>query len=198
MVVRRVNAPRKRPANEVKADFAGVREDVMAASPEPTGIVNAEVQNTQQEFLRNLQAELLDQRSLSSDEIDLLMAHFRQAINEAPLEPHAAQLDAAAWVAQLEQFVSSDLTEGADRAELIRQISQLKESIENKSLQIALEYSERLQRDGEAEAMKWLAAKHEEQVQAQVERQAETLPRESGLRQSVTRSKSRRLRGPPR
>lgn len=195
----RSSAPRKRPAQKQEIDLLAKAGSV-TQPPESTETERGEVAvEAQQEFLRTLHADLIDQRSLSEGEVDSIMAYFRDAIEAARIDPQPAQkLDVGAWIEQLERLAEGGSVGADDQAALLRQISQLKESCEDQSLQLALEYSERLQRDGEQEAMKWLADRQADQTQFQVQKHAnELVEKVSSLKQSVTRSRSRRLRGPP-
>lgn len=200
MAIRRSTPIRKRPvepsgesglyAAVVGAEDVNSRVDVASTAGE----------DLRAGFLERIRLELSDQHMLDAGEIDELMAHFHSAVMSAPLEPATSTLDVSRWIEVLEELAAANTQAGVDDDDhnaLLRQIGELRTSFDNPELQIALEYSRRLQADGEAEASAWLARRRAEQGDASVAEQAGDHGAASVIPQSIVRSRSRRLRGPP-
>lgn len=200
--IRRPVAARKRPTPKagvvpmvVGAMPGEVSHEDSAAASDPAG------EDTRDNLLTEIHEQLQGQQSLDSGEIDEVMEHFRAAITDASLEPSATTpRDMLSWIQVLEETVlaDQDSSEEDDRNALLRQIGDLKNSLQNHDLQIALEYVQRLHEFGEEEAVAWLASRQAEKETAQVSAQANEQGMADVAPHSITRSKSRRLRGPPR
>ena len=159
------------------------------------------VQDTREDLLKDIHGQLKDQKSLDSGEIDQVMEHFRAAIADASLEPSATTpVDMLSWIQVLEDTIlaDQDASEEDERNALLRQSGDLKNSFQNHDLQVALEYVQRLQEHGEEAAVAWLASRQAEKETAKVSAQVNEQGMAEIAPHSITRSKSRRLRGPPR
>lgn len=200
--IRRPVAPRKRPARTGGVVSLGVDAVVEETTQEDNASASSSMaEEIRENLLKEVREQLLDQRTLDSAEVDLVMEHFRTAITDASLEPSATSpADALSWIQILEETVLADQdpSEEDERNALLRQIGDLKNSLQNRDLQIALEYVQRLDTYGEEEAAAWLESQQAEKETAKVSAQANEQGMADVALQSITRSKSRRLRGPPR
>lgn len=142
------------------------------------------------------EASLRTRSGLDEQERDLMVRHFRKAVADAPLEPDPAGPDRNAWIETLETLVQHGLLAEEERETLVRQFNEATSPLQSREVQVALEFAQRMQRDGDAKAMEWLA----EQQSAREGQPATGMPSPGAtpiIKQSITRSRSRRLRGPP-
>lgn len=200
--IRRPIASRKRqtPSAGVVPLVAGAMPGEAPSQENPASSASA-AQDTREDLLKEIHGQLLDQQSLDGGEVDQVMEHFRAAIADASLEPSATTpADMLSWIQILEETVlaDQDASEEDERNALLRQIGDLKNSFQNHDLQVALEYVQRLQEYGEEDAVAWLASRQAEKETAKVSAQVNEQGMADVAPQSITRSKSRRLRGPPR
>lgn len=203
MAIRRPAPIGKRPAS--RPGVLGVGAGFFDASSTPATEAAGNDQGAANEaardkFMKQLHVQLVEQRSLDNSEIDLIMEHFRAAVAEVSLKPITSELDMSSWISVLEDVASAESAapDEADHLALLRQIFQLKTSLQEPGLQTALEYMQRLEADGEEEASAWLAGRRAEQGDAEVATQANDKDAAGlMLQQSITQSRSRRLRGPP-
>lgn len=147
-------------------------------------------------ILAEFEAALRSQPGIGQEGLDFLMPHLREAVESASLQPPRIDLDGAAWMDTFEAIVGDALDE-QERNTLVRQLNDAIEPFGDERTQLALEFAKRLHADGEANALAWLAER-KKAVEA-----AEATPPPSGKNsvpasaQAITRSRSRRLRGPP-
>lgn len=142
------------------------------------------------------EASLRTQSGLDEQERDFMVRHFRKAVAEAPLELDPAGPDRNVWIETLETLVQNGLLAEEERETLVRQFNEATSPLQSREVQVALEFAQRIQRDGDAKALEWLAAQ-----QASPDGQAAAGISSPGatpiIKQAITRSRSRRLRGPP-
>jgi len=196
MAVRRTNAPRKRPEAVppiVGASASTAKNQIRDSAREPDDAPAAT--DLKQEVVQKFEASLREQPSLDAEGLEFILEQFRQAVFAAPLEPGIVPLDADSWAPTLNDLVQNGLLEEDERNALARQFEQAAAVSQQSDAKIVLEFAKRLKRDGEASAMEWLTrqpdalrrggdASHKESVHAEG-------------KQAITKSRSRRLRGPP-
>lgn len=176
---------------------------VTAASVEASTEVedpNAEFAVEQQRLLEEFEAALSQQSSLDREDRDFIFEQYKAAIENASLESEfTSGLDRQTWIETVE-LLSRDQSAGqADVDALIRQFDEVMKPLQSAQMQVALEYLQRLQQHGEADAMSWLQEQNRKQEQDVVSDAVRpTLSDLVPRRQSITQSKSRRLRGPPK
>ena len=147
-----------------------------------------------QRAVSDFEASLRAQSGLDSEGLEFILQNFRQAIDEAPLDPGLMPLDADSWAQTLNGMVANGLIDEDERNVLARQFEQAISPSQGKDAQLALEFARRLQSDGEQSAMEWLA------TQGKPSRKSSEVPSRDVVadgKQSITKSRSRRLRGPP-
>ena len=191
MATRRTTAPRKRPASQGVATHRAVESS--GAKNEASEEVNAE-DELRQELIQGFESALREQGGLDQDGFEFLMAHLREAMEATPLHPERQELDRSQWMAALDAIAGDSLEED-ERNALVRQLNEAIDPLKSTNVRTASEFAERLQREGEAAALAWLGK------QRKAKAAAESPPTEKKNaapgRQSITSSRSRRLRGPP-
>lgn len=135
---------------------------------------------------------------VDAEDFAFVIEHLRKAIADAPLAPTLAGPDRATWVETLEFLMQNGLIAEEEHETLIRQFGEATSALQSRDAQVALELAKRIERDGEQQAMEWLASQQSGDAEAgkAVGAIAEAVAVIG--KQSITRSRSRRLRGPPR
>ncbi|WP_202845416.1 hypothetical protein [Luteimonas saliphila] len=169
------------------------------ATPSTPGTPTGDgVDEQQREVLDLLEASLRATAPTGDDEdLDFVIEHMRKAVAEANLQPAVTGIERTAWVDTLEALAGDGLLGQEERESLIRQFGEATSQVQNREVQVALELAQRIERDGEHAAMAWLASLRAGD--------APTLGAGGALadqfvlpgKQSITKSRSRRLRGPP-
>lgn len=197
---RRVNN-RPATAGTLAMPHASARKD-SGASPQDAGDpanASAAANDDQQEILDLLERSLRATAPSGDDEeLDFVIQHMRKAVASADLRPESTGIDRSAWVDTLETLASEGLLVGQEREDLIRQFGEATDPLQSREAQVALELAQRIERDGEHAAMEWLAALRSGSAPA-LDAGGGALEGGPVLpgKQSITRSRSRRLRGPP-
>lgn len=142
------------------------------------------------------ETSLRTRSELDEQERDFMVRQFRKAVADAPLQPDLAGPDRNAWIETLETLVQNGLLDEEERETLVRQFNEATSPLQSREVQVALEFAQRIERDGDAKAQEWLAA----QQASQAGQAVAGMPSPGAtpiIKQSITRSRSRRLRGPP-
>ena len=199
MAIRPPRRVASRPAPRGPVALAGTAEATATAAvpgvePQP----GAGSDDPQREVLDLLEASLRATAPAGGDEdLDFVIAHMRKAVAEADLQPAVAGSERNAWVDTLEALTLDGLLAQDEREGLIRQFGEATNQLQSREVQVALELAQRIERDGEQAAMEWLASLRSGAAPA---RQAGGGIGETAIlpgKQSITKSRSRRLRGPP-
>lgn len=203
MAIRRSTPPRKR---STPAPVAGGGV-LPAADRVATASVPQEQDGSRQDLVEALKAELLGDLegmlradpAIGADERDTLMSSLAAAMGDgtggdADLDIATALQSSAAQLKRLANELDAD---GADG--LARQLDEALAPLERRETKLAMEFSRRLETDGQERALAWL--KQQQAVEAeQAASKASPPVVDTGrtvAKDSVTRSRSRRLRGPP-
>ncbi|MGH6610628.1 MAG: hypothetical protein ACRECQ_10245 [Burkholderiaceae bacterium] len=110
-----------------------------------------------------------------------------------------AQVDRASWMRALDQITAGSGLSEDEQQGLARKLDAAIAPFEGEDVQTALEFTKRLERDGEDSALAWLQEQQRSAGEAKDQGANPTAP--LGLdadKQSITRSRSRSLRGPPK
>src|SRR5690606_24208748 len=108
--------------------------------------------------------------------------------------------DRGVWAEVVKSMQGSGAINERDASDLMRQLDAAIAPLQARESRLAIEFSRRLQSDGEEAALAWF---REQIAQDEIEaaNKAAAAPdaaKERPLRTEVTQSRSRRLRGPPR
>lgn len=155
-----------------------------------------------QQFDAALQ-ELQDDPSLDRDTRELLRQQFAQALSDVGTgenEP-AGIPDRAVWMDAVQALQASGDISGSEANDVIRQINHALQPLQRRESQLAIEFSRRLQSEGEEKALAWFReeSKHDKDVPVAGGGSRPASPGKSPpLRNEAVNSRSHRLRGPPR
>ena len=176
---------------------AGIGEEAIRAASDPAGEVK--------DLLAEFSGVLDDDPSLDADTKAFLKQQFGFAMKEGEESPNSLELleqlgDRRVWAEAVESMQGSGAISERDASDLMRQLDAAIAPLQARESKLAIEFSCRLQSDGEEAALAWFR----EQI-ARDETEAANRPagtpdtaKERLLRTEVTQSRSRRLRGPPR
>lgn len=164
----------------------------------------ADVKAGMDDFLRQLDAALQEDPSLDRDARDALMQQFEDAMsvdgNNGGGASLAALADRSLWMDAVQSLQSSGAMGENEANDLIRQINQALQPLQRRESQLAIEFSRRLQTEGEEKALAWFRREAAALSNGGgAERTSVPTPSAdvSPLRSEVVNSRSRRLRGPP-
>jgi hypothetical protein len=192
---RRTSAPRKRPqAGLLQVPAHG---DDTAASTAGEVAEDDGLEAQRRQLMSELEGALREQPGMDPDGVEFMLGHVRAALDEVTPDQVAAP-DRCAWMQALDAFVGQAALSEEDRAALVRQLDAAIDPLQGADASIATEFARRLQADGEQQALRWLkeqqASARQEQDQAD-SAAADTVAAPGA--ETITRSRSRRLRGPP-
>ena len=152
-------------------------------------------------FLRDFEAMLQDDPSVDGVQRRELVDFVASSLSEAG-DASPAAVDKGAWREAIEGLQRSGGLDSADAADLTRRLDSALEPLERRSTQVALEFSRRLQEDGQEQALEWLRKQNaiEAASAAAKEGGAQPVPRNPGvsLDADAVNSRARRVRGPPK
>lgn len=198
--VRRPAAPRKRPAAKtavgaqpgavVQKDDAGVRPDAGAQRRQ------SQHEALKQRAIEEFESSLRGQSGMDEEGLELLLNAFRDAVQEASLDAEFTPLDPDEVARTLNGLVEDGVLVEEDRNAIARQFESALDPLQDAELKIALEFAQRVERDGEAKAREWLKTQNAagDADARQDPPVADVAPHS---RQAITQSRSRRPRGPP-
>ncbi len=146
--------------------------------------------------LEELEAALREQPGLDAEGLDFALKHFKEAVFSAPLDPQVDVQNATAWTDMLNTLVDGGLLQEGDRNDLTRDFEAAMHSLAEPDVALAIEFAKRLESDGEAEAIAWLQQRRDADDVAACEQQSSTT--DVVAKDQITRSRSRRVRGPPK
>lgn len=150
-------------------------------------------------LLQELETVLRAEPGLDSDMRQMLQAQFAEALEIAERDPRAtASVPARGeWLDAIDALKQSGLLADGEVNDLIRQIDGALAPLERRESRLAIEFSRRIQEQGQEQALEWFrqarAAEDDPSVEADAPR-AGTVPAAGS---EVIQSRSRRLRGPP-
>lgn len=189
MTTRSTTARRKRPA------LTSAVPQQATVMPDSETVENSTAEDDlRQQAVQEFEASLRSQDGVDEEGVTFLLDAFRSAVQEVSLDSALSPPDPDELIRTLNRLAESGLIDEEDRNALSRQFEVALEPLEDKRVQVALEYAQRLERDGEEKALQWLNAQRSEQEAQEQGTPSNESPR---LRQSITQSRSRRLRGPP-
>lgn len=161
----------------------------------------ADVRSGMNDFLRQLDVALREDPSLDRDARDALMQQFEDAMSGAAANGASpASFDRAIWMDAVQTLQSSGAMGEGEANDLIRQINQALQPLQRRESQLAIEFSRRLQIEGEEKALAWFRKEAAALTSNSAGTERSSLPPAdvvSPIRSEVVNSRSRRLRGPP-
>lgn len=192
---RRTSAPRKRPqVGPLPVPAHG--ESVAGSMADDPG-QDDPLESQRRQLMSELEGALREQPGMDPDGVEFMLGHVRAALDEVTPDQLAAP-DRGAWMQALDAFVGQAALSDEDRAALVRQLDAAIDPLQGADASVATEFARRLQADGEQQALRWLkeqqaGARDEDDQAGSAAAEAVATP---GA-ETITRSRSRRLRGPP-
>lgn len=199
MTIRRTSAPRKRPgpAPELRSGQAqAVGRDVSDRnSDDEADALRDGIDQVAREFEESLRSDA----SLSDTQRTAMARQFEAALEEQLVSAAGAPVvpDRDAWTATIDDLRRNGVLSENDATELVRQLGIAFTQFEKRETKLAIEFSRRLQVDGEESALAWYREQQAEEPRTNSLRKPEGGAPEK-LRTDVVNSRSRRLRGPPK
>lgn len=188
--------PPLRPARKATGTGPDIAARSHAAAAESPGQGQAGSPIEPDAILAEFESVLRDEPGVGQEGLDFLMPFLRDAVQQASLQPARAELHPAAWMAALDSLIGEDVDE-AERNALARQLNAAIEPMTDPKAGLALEFANRIQTEGHQAALDWLQrqrAAGEGEDPAPAPAPVGGAPANA---QSIIRSRSRRLRGPP-
>lgn len=203
MAAHRPNPPRKRPAPD---SASATRIAVPAVDAPAPGADTAnqvpgfDPQQAASELLEQIDGLLRGDASIAPEERESVTDQFAAALREVIDKGDYANIDTGSVlkdsVDQLKQLAAQI---DDDDSGLVRQLNTALAPLERRETEVALEFSRRLQAEGQESALAWLR-KQQQSDARDAAASGQAVPDRDpaqASRDEVTRSRSRRLRGPP-
>lgn len=188
--------PRKGPARKVAVGTWDVATPNDVAAVDDTHAQDDQHEILKQRAIDEFESSLRGQDGMDEEGMQLLLDAFRAAVNEAPMDVSFTPLGPEEVARTLNGLVDEGVLQEDERNALARQFESALDPLEDEKVRIALEFAQRVERDGEAEARKWLEAQQEASSDGAGQQPLDSSATpHSG--QAITKSRSRRLRGPP-
>lgn len=195
MALTRRPPPRRKPDQALPHVGVGMTVTAEAAAPVQERTASGDFEQKLAEFEAMLQA----QPGMTEEGLELVLQGCRDALDNVSLQPALGVPQRNEWIASIDALIQQGALDQASGDALVRQIDAAVAPLESPDVQRALELAGRIQRDGQAQAREWLETQSDQEASddlAQV-RSNEAAVDSHPLRESITRSRSRRLRGPP-
>lgn len=198
MATRRSTSQRKRPTT---APLVGAAPSAGEGGREASSVSATDPQDMARQVLSDLDGALRQDPAVDEKDrealIDLFSTSLREVVDSGA---YAKAPTESEWQANIEVLKQYDLESVSDNGSLARQMAGAVAKLEQQQTKVAIEFSRRMQADGQESALAWL--KEQRESSADAEQDATQSPLNPSaiptLRDEVTRSKSRRLRGPPK
>lgn len=194
--------PPQRPAPRPALQRPAMLDGTSHASPERAQAASGDP--GMDELMRQFDAALQEMQSdpaLDPATREMLHQQFAQALSDmGTVEGAVADIpDRAMWMDAVQALQASGEVSESEVNDLIRQINQALQPLQRRESQLAIEFSRRLQTEGQERALAWFRKESKglsDVPKAEASRIA-PLEKTRPLRTEVVNSRSRHLRGPP-
>lgn len=194
--------PPQRPAPRPALQRPTMLDGTSHASPERAQAASGDP--GMDELMRQFDAALQEMQSdpaLDPATREMLHQQFAQALSDmGTVEGAVADIpDRAMWMDAVQALQASGEVSEGEVNDLIRQINQALQPLQRRESQLAIEFSRRLQTEGQEKALAWFRKESKglsDVPKAEASRIA-PLEKTRPLRTEVVNSRSRHLRGPP-
>lgn len=146
--------------------------------------------------LATFESALREQPGLEGEELESLIDTYRKAIEETSLEATFRPYDPDDLAQTLNGLVAVGAIDEDDRNGLARQFEAMLEPLQDREVQVAIEFAERCERDGEEQALAWLEAQRAAALESKRATQAGLVGQTLEPKQASVR-RSHRSRAPP-
>jgi hypothetical protein len=186
-------------ANTAASNWALRDRSVLDAAGEEVGQEAPVAANDTQALIDDFDASLQDDADLDQEGRQFLSQQFKAAIQDAASNGGTSRpLERSDWLETLEVLRDMGVVDEDESNTLVRQLDQALQPLQRRNVQVALEFSRRCNEQDEQSALEWLRAQTAEAPKAQ---QPSSPPspqlKHAASGDTVTQSRSRRLRGPP-
>lgn len=204
--------PRQNPPRTRSADRTVALESGLPRVPQALGVTDQtdgtdgntgqpDLQAGLDELMRDFDAALAETHGLDKAEQDHVRQIFADALADAAANPGISEMpDRSAWIETVESLQHLGAVDADEANHLVRQLDDALQPLQSTESRLAIEFSRRMQQDGEEAALAWLReTKSGNQAAAAV--MGNGTPNDLMLPpmgSEVVNSRSRRLRGPPR
>ncbi len=197
MATRRTTAPRKRPAANVAPAAVG---ETPALDGAEDNAPEFNAQDAARDILNEFEDVLRAERSLSDEDREAFTETLTIAFRDVVASGSYAEIPSdAEWQDMLDEIKRQAADIDGGQAGVAHLIANACAPLEQRQTKVTVEFSRRLQADGQESALAWLreqsASSSAEVGEPVAVPQAHALP---ALSSEVTQSRSRRLRGPPK
>lgn len=191
-----MSRPPQRPIKRPAPQRSGLGGNVVPVHPGPeTAVGTAEMD----EMMRQFDAALQEQNdpALDRDMREMLRQQFAEALNHQGAV--ASLPDRGVWMDAVHALQTSGEIDEEEVNQLIRQINHALEPLQRRESQLAIEFSRRLQSEGQDEALAWFRKESQKDTDdgSAAPGAGPAVDPPPLLRTEVVNSRSRRLRGPP-
>lgn len=150
-----------------------------------------------QSLIDQFEASLREETALAAEDREYLEQQFRDAIAEAKESKGTVEvMPRSEWMELVEALQHSEALDQDEANALIRQLDEVMQPIKRPLVSKAMEFGRLCQEQGETAALEW----YKQQAGLAGDRESSPIPVSSDVsqfRDTITRSRSRRLRGPP-
>lgn len=173
------------------------RSAVEVATAQPVESRAQAMDSDVQHLLAQFSESLRDEPDIDQEGRDYLQQQFEDALKGAKsAQDPGGDAGSADWRQMVEVLRSAEALDEDEANALIRQMDQMMQPFKRPAVSLAMEYSRRCKADGEESARDW----YKRQTLQDPEKDPPPVPgftRRPLPKDSVTQSRSRRLRGPP-
>ena len=190
---RKTTAAKLAPSNWALQDRSALAVDGTDANQEQLGS-----DCDAQALIDDFEASLQDDADLDQQGREFLSQQFTSAVKDAAVNVKAGSgPQRSDWLETIEALRGMGVVDEDESNTLIRQLDQALQPLQRRNVQVAIEFSRRCKEQDEQSALEWLRAATAESADAQ--QQAAPSPQgDHGTGgDTITKSRSRRLRGPP-
>lgn len=132
---------------------AAAKADVAAAMPDAP---------ERQRVVDDFEAALREDPALTAEERDTILRSFRDALHNAPVQLGAPDVDElrASFARVVQTMAEERFIEPSEQEGLMRQLFDAAKVLDSDEVRQSTEFARRIQQDGEAKALEWLAAQN--------------------------------------
>lgn len=155
-----------------------------------------------EQLLQQFDALLREDAGLDQPSRESLLRQYGEALEEADADADvlASLPGRGAWMDAVQALQESGAVAEDEANELVRRLDHALQPLQRRESQLAIEFTRRMQADGEAEALAWFRDQAAKAADARQSTALSPPPRApvAPIGSEVVNSRSRRLRGPPR
>lgn len=204
MAIRRNAPPRKKPSEQQTPMALGAKDaKSVEQSSSDGGTSHFDAQEAARGLLADFESALRGSSAGSTGEEQALTDQFAAALRDVAANgDFSAVPDKAAWQSAVEDLQQSGSLTPNESRDLLQQLDIALAPLEKQETKVALEFSRRMQSDGQERALAWLREQQEGSGEETEETSGSQIAPNSRPAQlsgdEITQSRSRRVRGPPR